>query len=175
MSIGNHVTRVCSFSIPTGQTPLLLQGPELMLLSSSSKLTTFFVNQLGIASTSKLKNSSRQQLIDELKFALMAGRWISNWNWNTSFILIDYQSNFSISTNQDCSCSSYYYYHYLITVNIQFTWVFYIYLLIMLLVVFLPSVNLIKFFLFQVFLLNFELICRFCFDFVWPISIFNSL
>lgn len=71
---GSCIIRLCSSPIASGQTPLLLQGPELLLLTVSSKLTTLLIPELGIGSSGKLPSMSRNELSNALQFSLAIGK-----------------------------------------------------------------------------------------------------
>jgi len=72
---------LCSSPTASGQTPLLLQGPELVLLTASSKLTTLLVPELGIGgSTERLSTMSRKELSNALKFAIAINKYWKNYD-----------------------------------------------------------------------------------------------
>jgi len=68
--IGSSIVRLCSSPIGTGQTPLLLHGAELVMLTASSKLTTLLVAELDIGSNGKLASMSRDELLNALQISL---------------------------------------------------------------------------------------------------------
>lgn len=61
--------------VATGQTPVLLQGPELLLLTASSKLTTFLIPELGLGSSGQLSSMSRKELLAAMEFSLALGKY----------------------------------------------------------------------------------------------------
>lgn len=60
--------------IANGQSPLLLHGSELTLLTASSKLTTINIPQLGLDQNLRLNSMSREELLSVLEFSLAVGR-----------------------------------------------------------------------------------------------------
>ncbi|KZS07049.1 Outer segment 6 [Daphnia magna] len=77
---GSCIIRLCSTALASGHTPLLLQGPELLMLTASSKLTTLFIPELGISSGGKLSSMSRNELINALQFSLAMGKYDDAWD-----------------------------------------------------------------------------------------------
>ncbi|EFX73748.1 hypothetical protein DAPPUDRAFT_324995 [Daphnia pulex] len=77
---GSCIIRLCSSPLASGHTPLLLQGPDLLLLTASSKLTTLFIPELGIGSNGKLSSLSRNELLNALQFSLAMGKYEDAWD-----------------------------------------------------------------------------------------------
>ena len=60
--------------IANGNTPLLLQGAELVLLTASSKLMTLTIPELCIGASEKLASMPKEELLNALQLSLGIGK-----------------------------------------------------------------------------------------------------
>ena len=72
--LGSSIIRLCTIPIANEQNPLYLQGSELILLNSSSRLATLNIPQLGLDPNTQLSSMSRDDLLSALEISLAIGR-----------------------------------------------------------------------------------------------------
>ena len=71
---GSDITYLCSVPVATGQIPLLLQGPELICLTASSKLMTVVIPELAAGSSSKLSSMTHDEQLKAMQLTLTLGK-----------------------------------------------------------------------------------------------------